>query len=113
MAKLRILLALQLAALVVYTLIVIANHGITPLLPTFFGDMAQMTWPGQFNADFFGFLMLSALWTAWRHEFSAGGIGLGVVALIGGIPFLTTYLLYHSFQVNDDMRALLLGPSRV
>ena len=49
-----------------------------------------MTWPGQFNFDFFGFLILSATWTAWRNQFSAPGLGLALVALFGGIPFLTT-----------------------
>ena len=33
-----------------------------------------MTWPGQFNFDFFGFLILSATWTAWRNQFSALGV---------------------------------------
>jgi hypothetical protein len=42
-----------------YTVIVINNHGIG-LLPVFFGDMAEMGWPGQFNLDFMCFLALSA-----------------------------------------------------
>lgn len=31
------------------------------LFPVFFGDIAAMTWAGQFNADFTGFLLLSGL----------------------------------------------------
>ena len=34
--------------------IVAYKHGLN-LVPIFFGDMASLTWPGQFNADFFLF----------------------------------------------------------
>ena len=85
---------------------------LSPLLPTFFGDILAMTWPGQFNFDFLGFLILSATWTAWRNQFSAASRGLALVALFGGIPFLTTYLLYLSFQTRGDIRVMLLGEGR-
>ena len=78
----------------------------------FFADILAMTWPGQFNFDFFGFLILSATWTAWRNQFSAPGLGLALVALFGGIPFLTTYLLYLSYQTSGDIRVMLLGEGR-
>jgi hypothetical protein len=94
--------------LLVYTGVVIANHGIN-LLPVFFGDMAAMAWPGQFNLDFFGFLLLSGLWTAWRNGFSGLGLALGVVAVFGGIGFLAPYLLYLTYQTKGDARAILLG----
>lgn len=94
-----------------YTAIVISNHG-WDLLSVFFGDMAAMTWPGQFNLDFTGFLILSALWTAWRHHFSPLGLGLALIAFFGGMGFLTIYLLVSSFQVKGDVRALLLGAKR-
>lgn len=111
MAWFRVLLALMLAVLLSYTGVVISNHGLN-LLPVFFGDVAEMTWPGQFNLDFAGFLVLSALWTAWRHHFSPLGVALAVVALFGGIAFLATYLLAASYQVKGDTRALLLGRER-
>lgn len=95
-------------ALAVYTGMVISTYGIN-LFPDFFGDMRALTWPGQFNLDFAGFLALSAIWTAWRNGFSAGGIGLGVVAFFGGIGFLAPYLLYLSFKHDGDARAMLLG----
>ena len=53
-----------LIAVVIYTIPVVINEGLSPLIPTFFGDILAMTWPGQFNFDFFGFLILSATWTA-------------------------------------------------
>jgi hypothetical protein len=111
MVLLRVLLATMLVVLSAYTTIVITNHGWN-LLPVFFGDIAEMVWPGQFNLDFSGFLVLSALWTAWRHHFSLLGLALSVVALFGGMAFLTVYLLAASYQVRGDARALLLGPTR-
>lgn len=107
----RILLALMLIVLSVYTAVVVGNHGIN-LLPVFFGDMMEMAWPGQFNLDFMGFLTLSAVWTAWRHHFSPLGLVLAVAAFFGGTAFLTIYLLVASYQVRGDVRALLLGPQR-
>jgi hypothetical protein len=112
MSAFRLLLVLMLAVLTVYTAIVISRHGID-LMSVFFGDIARMGWPGQFNVDFTGFLMLSALWTAWRHHFSPAGLGLAVLAFFGGMMFLTIYLLIASMQVKGDVRALLLGTRRV
>ena len=107
MVVLRLVLAAHLAVLAVYTAVVIANHGWN-LFPVFFGDMAAMGWAGQFNLDFMGFLMLSALWTAWRNAFSGMGLLLAVVAFFGGMGFLSIYLLILSFGVRD-VGELLLG----
>ncbi|ANP47193.1 hypothetical protein [Candidatus Viadribacter manganicus] len=107
----RALLVVILVALSVYSAVVVANHGLN-LLPVFFGDMAEMAWPGQFNFDFMGFLVLSAVWTAWRHQFSPLGLALAVVAFFGGMMFLTIYLLVVSYQVKGDIKALLLGQAR-
>lgn len=104
----RALLLTLLATLVVYTGVVIARHGLD-FAPVFFGDIARMGWPGQFNLDFLGMLLLSALWVAWRHRFSAGGLALGVLALVGGTPFLCVYLLVQGARHGGDARALLLG----
>ena len=112
MTAFRILLAVLLLWVVGYTLTVLTEHGLGPLFPTFFGDMAKLDWPGQFNADFFGFLLLSGVWVAWRNHFSPLGLALGVVAVLGGIPFLTAYLLIMSFKVNGDMKTLLMGTGR-
>jgi len=111
MTAFRVLLVLMLAVLVFYTGIVIANHGIG-LLPIFFGDMLQMGWPGQFNLDFMFMLILSALWTAWRHRFSGTGFVLACLALFGGSLFLATYLLMLSWQTKGDIKRVLLGDAR-
>lgn len=111
MVLFRLFLATCLVAIVGYTLVTISNHGLD-LLPVFFGDMAEMAWPGQFNLDFFTLLLLSGLWVAWRHHFSPVGLGLGVIAVFGGMPFLSAYLLVVSFTTRGDLKAMLLGQAR-
>lgn len=108
MSAFRALLIILWVALAAYTALVIAHHGMG-LLPIFFGDIAQLTWPGQFNLDFLCFLILSALWTAWRNGFSAGGLGLALIAFFGGAGFLLPYLLYLSFSTAGSVRGILLG----
>ena len=107
----RLFLATCLVAITAYTAVTIASHGFN-LLPVFFGDMAEMGWPGQFNLDFMCFLALSALWVAWRHQFSASGLALAVVAFFGGMLFLSIYLLIQTGRVRGDMKVLLLGEGR-
>ena len=107
----RILLVTIFVVITLYTAVVIANHG-PNLLPVFFGDMAAMAWPGQFNLDFMCLLMLSALWVSWRSGFSPAGLTLGTLAFFGGALFLSVYLLIESFRVKGDIAALLLGPVR-
>lgn len=107
----RVLLGFLFACLAIYTAVVISNHGWN-LLPIFFGDMASMGWPGQFNADFMGFLILSASWIAWRNGFSPAGLLLAVCGFFGGIMFLAPYLFYLSYKVDDSMPRLLLGEGR-
>lgn len=111
MRAFRIYLVLVIACLGTYTLLVGSEHGWN-LLPVFFGDLAALTWPGQFNADFTTFLSLSALWLAWRHQFSPGGLVLGLAGFFGGMMVLAPYLLWASREANGDVAALLLGPTR-
>jgi len=111
MRAFRILLTIFTIGIIGYTGIVLFNHGWN-LLPIFFGDMAAMTWPGQFNFDFACLLTLSGLWLAWRHHFSPAGLALGVLGFFGGIMVLAPYLLFASFKANGDMKILLLGKIR-
>jgi hypothetical protein len=112
MSGFRVFLAVIFVAIVAYTAITISNHGWN-LLPVFFGDIRAMTWQGQFNFDFMGFLLLSGLWVAWRHQFSAGGLLLGLLAVFGGILFLSLYLFVASFSSKGNVQELLMGKSRV
>lgn len=91
-----------------YTTVVVSEYGLN-LFPYFFGDMAQVNWPGQFNLDFMLMLVLSACWTAWRNRFTPGGLGLAVIAFFGGAGFLLPYLTYLAFKHDGDVRAVLLG----
>lgn len=111
MQTLRFYLIVVIACLGTYTMIVGINHGWN-LLPIFFADIAAMKWPGQFNFDFMTFLSLSAIWVAWRHQFSVIGLALGIVAFFGGMMFLAPYLLYASIQVKGNVKLLLLGEAR-
>jgi hypothetical protein len=111
MMLLRLLLALIFTVITLYTGVVVAHHGLN-LLPVFFGDMAGMAWPGQFNLDFMCMLALSGLWVAWRHRFGAAGIALGLVAFFGGALFLSAYLFVESFRAGGSVEALLLGRLR-
>lgn len=107
MTGFRIVLATLWLTLAAYTGFVIAWHGID-LLPIFFGDIAALGWPGQFNLDFLCFLTLSALWTAWRNGFSAGGLLLAIVAFFGGAGFLFPYLLWLSIRHRGNIRQMLV-----
>ncbi|MEJ2088528.1 MAG: hypothetical protein P8Y69_08665 [Gammaproteobacteria bacterium] len=108
MVAFRVLLVLMFLVIAAYTAFVIADHGIG-LFPVFFGDIARMGWPGQFNVDFTCFLTLSAVWVAWRHGFTAPGLALAVLAFLGGALFLSVYLLVLSFVEGGGIRAVMLG----
>jgi hypothetical protein len=107
----RFLLVLFFLVIVGYTGVVVWKHGMG-LFPVFFGDMAKLGWPGQFNLDFMCLLALSGLWVSWRHRFSAPGILLGLSAFFGGAMFLSVYLFVESFRAKGDLTSLLLGGNR-
>ncbi len=111
MTVFRLFLVLLWLVLVGYTAVVIAHHGLG-LLSIYFGDMGLLGWPGQFNLDFLFMLLFSALWVAWRHHFSAAGLALSLLALLGGALFLSTYLFVLSWRTNGNPKAILIGPDR-
>ena len=111
MTALRIFSAVIFVAISGYTAIVGENHGYG-LFTVFFGDMAAMGWPGQFNLDFMFMLALSALWVSWRHQFSGAGLLLGLLAFLGGALFLSIYLFIVAGQANGNANELLLGKAR-
>lgn len=111
MAAFRMFVAILFVAIAGYTAVTVSNHG-WGLIPVFFGDMADMAWPGQFNFDFMCFLLLSALWVSWRHHFSVAGLALGAVASVGGMLFLAAYLFIAASAAQGDVKELLLGAKR-
>ena len=110
MTVFRLLLVLLLTVFGAYTVAVVANHGIG-FLQVFFGDLTAMGWPGQINLDFLIYVLLAALWIAWRHDFTPGGIALGLLALFGAV-ILLPYLLWATANAGGDVRVLLLGRRR-
>lgn len=108
MTLFRTLLALMFAVLLIYTGIAFANEG-PNLIAAFSGNLRDLGWSGQFNLDFMTYLILSAIWVAWRHRFSAAGIMLALVASVAGILFLSIYLLVALARAGGDPVKLLLG----
>lgn len=108
----RVFLGASLLSILIYTGVTIHAHGWN-LLPIFFGDMAAMARPGQFNFDFFTFLLLSGLWTVWRNAFTLGGLALGLIAVFGGMLFLSIYLIILSFRHQGNISDMMLGAERV
>ena len=111
MLAFRLLLVVLFGVVLVYTGIVGATHDWN-VLPIFLGDIAAMNWSGSFNLDFSCYLLLAALWVAWRSHFSPAGLALGVLAAVGGTLVLAPYLLVASIQARGDAKALLLGKKR-
>lgn len=111
MTLFRLFLVLCLIAITLYTGVTVSQHGFD-LLGVFFGDMAKMGWPGQFNLDFMCLLALSGIWVAWRHGFDVAGLALGLLAFFGGMLFLSLYLLVQTYRTRGNVAALLLGPER-
>lgn len=107
----RLILIAMIINIIGYTALTGLVHG-WDLMPVFFSDIAKINWPGQFNTDFLSMLVLSASWTMWRNNFSPLGIGLGVLALFGGIMFLAVYLLVLTYKTDGDMNQVLLGSER-
>lgn len=108
MIAFRLLLVVMLLGLGSYTGLVIGQEGLE-FLSVFFGDIAKLDWRGQFNLDFGLMLGLSALWTAWRENFSLRGYGLAALAFGGGAMFLCTYLLVLTLTEKGDMARVLTG----
>lgn len=102
------LLIIQTLGLLIYTVIAIQNDGFS-----FFERAIEfamsMTWMGQFALDFQCYLILSALWVAWRNKFSIKSILIAVVALILGIIVFAPYLFYLLAKEKGDLKRVLIG----
>lgn len=108
MTIIRVIWASMLAAISIYTFDVIGRHGWNFVTP-FFAAVSQQDWQGQFNADFLGMLILSAIWTGWRNGWSLQGNILALMALSLGAPFLCCYFLILSLKSGATPSSILLG----
>ena len=108
----RLFLLIIALSVIGYTLPVIQSEGILILLPTFFGEMNNLNWQGQFNLDFLTFLLMSAFWTAWRNKFTLRGNLLAIGAFFLGAPYLAIYLIWEdalpSKKINAAWRKIVL-----
>ena len=95
----------------IYTFQVISQYGIN-IIPLFFGEIQALNWQGQFNFDFACFLLIAGLWIAWRKNFSAKGIFLGIITTILGILFFAPYILLETIRLKGNTVDLLLGEQR-
>ncbi len=108
----RLFLGLICVTITAYTVVVAIEHGLAAFPVIFFSDIAAATWPGQFNLDFLGMLILSGFWMAWRNNFTPRGLLLGLGGALFGAPILTLYLLVLYQQTNGDPARMLLGDRR-
>jgi hypothetical protein len=102
------LLVVQTVGLLIYTIIAIQNDGAN-FLTRAQEFVTSMTWMGQFALDFQCYLILSALWIAWRNKFSFNSVMIAIIAMILGIIVFAPYLLYLLFKEKGDLKEVLIG----
>lgn len=105
---LKALLLVQTIGLLIYTVIAIQNDG-GNFLARALEFATSLTWMGQFALDFQCYLMLSALWIAWRDNFSIKSILIAVVAMILGIIVFAPYLLFLLTKEKGNLKRILIG----
>ena len=105
---LKLILIIQTVGLIIYTIIAIQNDGAN-FLARAQEFVTSLTWMGQFALDFQCYLILSALWIAWRNMFSVNSIMLAIAAMILGIIVFAPYLLYLLSKENGDLKVVLTG----
>ncbi len=103
----RLILILMVIGIVALTVNAISFQGIN-----LFKYAVLTGWQGQFNFDFLCYLILSALWIVWRHNFSIQGILLGLIASVAGILFFAPYILILSLKTKGNIKELLIGKDR-
>ncbi len=108
MSALRTILIFFFIIIASYTTIVMFGYGLT-LFPIFINDILSLTWSGQFNVDFSLYLLLSGIWIAWRHQFSVGGIVMGLIATVLGMVVFAPYVLITTFNAGGNLKKVLLG----
>lgn len=102
------LLIIQTLGLIIYTVIAIQNDGAN-FLARAQEFATSMSWMGQFALDFQCYLILSALWIAWRDKFSLKSIVIALVAMILGIIVFAPYILYLLSKEKGDLKKILIG----
>ncbi len=105
---LKALLIIQTIGLLIYTGIAIKNDG-GNFLAKAIEFAGSLSWMGQFALDFQCYLMLSALWLAWRDKYSSRSILLALLAMVLGIIVFAPVLLHLLYKEKGDLKRVLLG----
>lgn len=105
---LKILLIVQSLTLFVYTIFCFQKGG-ADLLSVFVNNIVALGWNGQFNLDFFCYLMLSGLWIMWRNNFTLKSIFIAITASIVGIMVFAPYFLFLLIKEKGDLKRTLTG----
>jgi len=105
---LKALLVFQTIGVLTYTLIVFQHDGIN-FLARAYEYIVSLSWSGQFILDFNCYLLLSALWIAWRSKFSAQAVLIAIIAMILGIIVFAPYFLYLVTKENGELNKVLIG----
>ncbi|MEM7412165.1 MAG: hypothetical protein AAF430_18195 [Myxococcota bacterium] len=108
MTALRIFLVL--ATTSIYMLTVVATTSEGPNWPAVaIGDLMALGWRAQFDLDFVVYLILFAVWVAWREGGTPRGYALALLSFPMGGMFGFPYVLYATFAAKGDPRSVLLG----
>lgn len=102
------LLLVQTIGMLFYTVIALKNDGFN-FITRAQEFVLSMAWMGQFTLDFQCYLMLSALWIAWRNKFTGKAIVLALAAMILGIIVFAPYVLFLLNREKGDLKRVLLG----
>lgn len=108
MTRLRILLILMTGVMAATTGAVMLREGVDFLTP-FISAVLVLGWQGQFNLDFACYLILSALWIAWRAGFAPGACAIAALAALLGMLVFAPYVLVQIAKSRGGLAALLLG----
>lgn len=79
------------------------------MLSVFVNNIVALGWNGQFNLDFFCYLMLSGLWIMWRNNFTLKSIFIAITASIVGIMVFAPYFLFLLIKEKGDLKRTLTG----
>lgn len=95
-------------AVAIYTCFVFVNDGFN-ILNTFYNNVVALKWAGQFNLDFSGYLILAALWIAWRSKFTISSLLLSGLSMCMGILFFSPYILFLLTKEKGNLIRVLVG----
>ncbi|MCI5057594.1 MAG: hypothetical protein MRY83_15885 [Flavobacteriales bacterium] len=105
---LKSILFVQFIGVLIYTIITLQKEGFV-VFERAFEFIQTVKWIGQFTLDFQCYLMLSALWIAWRNKFSINSILFAITAMILGIIVFAPYLLYLISKEKGNLKRVLIG----